>query len=254
MNAHEQFADDLAIYAVGALEGDERAALEHHLQDCAACRRELDALRGDLASLALSASQAAPPARARQRLLSAIAAEPRRQPAPSRNLWWALVPSLAAACLALIALVLWSDQSRMRGELADLQRNNAKQEQQLRQANEVVATLTDPAAVRFTLSAAKTPPQPQGKTIYARDRGTLIFVASNMPALPAQKTYELWLIASSGAAIPAGLFQPDAHGNATLINPPLPAGVDAKTFAITVEPASGSPAPTSQPIMVGVGG
>lgn len=254
MNAHEQFADDLAIYAVGALEGDERAALERHLQDCAACRRELDALRGDMGSLALSASHATPPARARQRLLSAIAAEPRRQPGASRNLWWTLVPSLAAACLALIALVLLSDQSHMRGELADLQRTSAQQEQKLRQADEVVATLTDPAAVRFTLSATKTPPQPQGKTIYARDRGTLIFVASNMPALPAQKTYELWLIASSGAAIPAGLFQPDAHGNATLVNPPLPVGVEAKTFAITVEPASGSPAPTSQPIMVGVGG
>ena len=97
--------------------------------------------------------------------------------------------------------------------------------------------MSDPSAAHFTLSAAKTPPQPQGKAIYARDRRSLIFLASNMPALPPQKTYELWLIPVSGAPIPSGLFTPDAHGSATVINPPLPAGVEAKTFAVTVEPS-----------------
>ena len=109
-------------------------------------------------------------------------------------------------------------------------------------------------AEHFTLVAGKTPPQPQGKAIYVRSSGTLVFLASNMPAVPAQKAYELWLIPQTGAPIPAGLFKPDAHGAATLIRPPLPAGVEAKAFAITVEPDTGSSAPTSQPIMVGTAG
>ena len=54
MSAHEQFADDLALLAAGALQGDERVALEKHLEGCAACRRELERLRGDMALLALS--------------------------------------------------------------------------------------------------------------------------------------------------------------------------------------------------------
>jgi hypothetical protein len=33
MSAHEQFADDLALLALGALQGDERVALEKHLED-----------------------------------------------------------------------------------------------------------------------------------------------------------------------------------------------------------------------------
>jgi anti-sigma-K factor RskA len=78
-----------------------------------------------------------------------------------------------------------------------------------------------------------------------------VFLASNMPELPPQKTYELWLIPTSGAPIQAGLFRPDTHGSAALIKPLLPTGVEAKTFAITVEPAAGSAAPTSTPIMVG---
>jgi anti-sigma factor RsiW len=48
MNVHEEFAEDLALYALGSLEGDERFGLEKHLEECAGCRRELDLLRGDM--------------------------------------------------------------------------------------------------------------------------------------------------------------------------------------------------------------
>ena len=47
MSAHEQFADDLALLARGTLQGEERVALEKHLEGCAACSRELERLRGD---------------------------------------------------------------------------------------------------------------------------------------------------------------------------------------------------------------
>jgi anti-sigma-K factor RskA len=107
--------------------------------------------------------------------------------------------------------------------------------------------------MRVTLVAAKTPPQPQGKAIYLKDRSSLIFLANNMPVLPAQKAYELWLIPKTGNPIPAGVFKPDAHGSATVVNPPLPAGVEAKAFAITVEPESGSSTPTMPIVMVGAG-
>jgi anti-sigma-K factor RskA len=74
-----------------------------------------------------------------------------------------------------------------------------------------------------------------------------------MPAAPSQKAYELWLIPTSGAPIPAGVFKPDAHGSATVVNPPLPSGVEAKAFAITIEPESGSTTPTMPIVMLGSG-
>jgi anti-sigma-K factor RskA len=101
--------------------------------------------------------------------------------------------------------------------------------------------------------AAKAPPQPQGKAFYLRNRNSLVFLANNMPALPPQKAYELWLIPVSGNPIPAGVFKPDSHGSATVVNPPLPAGAEAKAFAITVENEAGSQAPTSPVLMVGTG-
>lgn len=254
MTVHKEFADDLALHALGALQPAEWAALEKHLSGCLDCRRELEELRGDSALLAMSAPAGTPPAQARRRLMSAIAAENRGTRAPKASVRRILIPSLAAVALAVIAIVLWRQDANLRRQMANLEENYSRQQEQLRSANEVLATLTDPAAARFTLSAANTSPRPQGKAIYARNRGSLIFLASNMPALPPRKAYELWLIPASGAPIPAGIFKPDANGSATVINPPLPGNVEAKTFAITMEPETGSSAPTSQPIMVGVGG
>ena len=51
----------------------------------------------------------------------------------------------------------------------------------------------------------------------------------------------------------AGVFKPDEHGNAILMDHPMPEGVEAKAFAITVENESGSDKPTSPIVLVGEG-
>ncbi len=253
MSAHEQFADDLALLALGQSEGQERAALEKHLEGCADCRRELERLRGDTALLALSAAGPAPPRRARERLLKAIAKEPKSAKVAPGRWTWTLAPWFAAAIFALIAVFFFRESDGLAERVAELQSESAQQQSQIERAREVVSTLTSTDAVRVTLVAAKTPPQPQGKAIYVRDRSSLVFIASNMPALPAQKAYELWLIPTNGAPIPAGVFKPDSHGSATVIQPPLPQGVEAKAFAITIEPEHGSASPTMPIVMIGAG-
>lgn len=252
MNVHEQFADDLALYALNSLSGSERAALEKHLQDCGSCRRELDLLRGDMALLAMSTTGPVPPARSRKRLTDAIAAEPRRSGTTTRS-WRTLLPWAITAALALVVLVFWRYNTHLRNTLAGLRQQYRAEQIQLQQARDIVSTLTATDAMRVTLVAAKTPPQPQGKAIYVRDRSSLIFLATNLPSLPPGKAYELWLIPVTGTPVPAGVFKPDVHGSAMVLNPPLPPRTEAKTFAITVEPEHGSPAPTSQPIMLGAG-
>lgn len=255
MSEHEQYAEDLALYALDALTGEARGKLEQHLANCASCRLELEQLRGDTALLALSAAGPRPPQRARKRLLEAIAQEPRiaATPAGTRRTWWGWLGWAATAAVLVFALSLWRENFALKEMLVSTNSTAAENARQLDELRKIAAPIIEPEAQRVTLVAARTPPQPQGKAFYLRRRNSLVFLASNMPALPPQKAYELWLIPTSGAPIPAGVFKPDAHGSATVVNPPLPAGAEAKAFAITVENEAGSPAPTTPVLMVGTG-
>jgi anti-sigma-K factor RskA len=253
MTVHDEFADDLALYALGILQGPDRGTLEAHLVGCEGCRRELEQLRGDAARLALSVPASSAPRRSRQRLMNAIASEPRRRATRSRQLvWW--VPALTAAALALIAVFVTYQNITLRQQLADLRQLSAGQRAELEQARNLAATLAASETMRVTLVSMNAVPQPQGKAFYRRNTGTLVFLATNLPALPPGKAYELWLIPISGAPIPAGVFKPDTTGDATVINPPLAKGAQAKAFAVTIETETGSTAPTSAPIMVGQSG
>lgn len=186
--------------------------------------------------------------------MTAIAKEPRRVRQGKRAIWWGTLGWVAALAAILVGVLLKQQDSDLRHRVAELETRSAKEDQQLLEAKQLLATLTSPDAEHFTLVAGNTSVQPQGRAIYVRNSGTLVFLASNLPAIPPQKAYELWLIPTSGAPIPAGLFKPNARGAAAVIHPPLPIGVEAKAFAITIEPEAGSRAPTSQPLMVGTGG
>jgi len=244
MSGHEQFAEGLALYALGVLEGEERANLEKHLDGCSGCRQELEALRGDSALLAMSTTGPKPPQRSRQRLLSAIAKEARLSAVPSapaqRFNLWSIFGWAAAVGMLIVVIQLRRQNEALQQAANSLGSVLGSQTIELENARRIVDTLTAPDAQTVTLVAAKTPPQPQGKAFYLKNRSGLVFVANNLAPLPPDKIYELWLIPPDGKPIAAGLFKPDAKGNASVINPPeLPPGVEAKTFAVTLEPASG---------------
>ncbi len=254
MSAHEQFADDLALYALGSLDLPEKMALEEHLRECSACRLELKELRGDMSLLSLSAAGPKPPNRSRQRFLGAMAKEPRRRVVIQEKRGFSWVAGLIGAALVVLSFALAVQNGALHRDLDNLKARDARQQRDIQQAKEIMATLLDPEAQRITLVAAKNAPQPQGKAIYRRNGRSLIFMASNLPALPSQMIYELWLIPMSGAPIPAGMFKPDAKGGAMVVNPPMPEGVEAKNFAVTMEPESGShDVPRGEYVIVGTG-
>ena len=262
MRTHEQFDEDLALYALEELTGAERRELEEHLDTCAACRRELQALRADLGLLGLSSSGPQPPARSKERLMRAVAAEPRGvslpqsdpQPArtPQRSWWWALIPSLAALGLLLLAAGLWRNNLGLKDQIAELGNRNQDQTVQLDRLNHELTLLISPDAVHVSLNPQKSPKQPSGTAIFSPSQRRMMFMASNLPAVPEGKAYELWIIPASGAPIAAGVFKPDEHGNAVMMDHKMPEGVEAKAFAITVEKQEGSDKPTSPIMLMGV--
>jgi anti-sigma-K factor RskA len=121
-------------------------------------------------------------------------------------------------------------------------------------ARQVLDAMTDNTAMRVTLTTKGAPPAvPQGRATYVANKGTLIFLASNLEPLQPAKTYELWLIPAAAGQnpIPAGTFHPDERGNASVILPPLPKGVEAKAFGVTIEDEGGAATPTLPIILVG---
>jgi anti-sigma-K factor RskA len=161
-----------------------------------------------------------------------------------------------AAGLSLVAGDLYKERDTLRsavteqaGKIDHLTADEAA-------ARQVVDALTDSSALHVTLNVKSAPPAvPQGRATYVASKGTLIFTASSLQQLQPSKTYELWLIPAAGQnPIPAGTFRPDARGNASVILPPLPKGVEAKAFGVTVEDEGGATTPTLPIILVGAAG
>ncbi len=118
----------------------------------------------------------------------------------------------------------------------------------LTRLNEAFALMNDPAAKQLVFGANE-PKRPRGRVFVNSKQGVLL-LASSLPPAPAGKIYEMWIIPKGGQPLPAGLFQSEADGTAMYLRK---GAVDVATtgaIAVTHEPESGSPAPTSQPIIV----
>jgi hypothetical protein len=155
--------------------------------------------------------------------------------------------------MVVLAALLWTENSALKQSLEAMRDQSAQTTREVEDLRKIAATILSPQSQHITVVSMKTPVQPQGKAFYLRNRSSLLFMANNMPALPAHKAYELWLIPMQGAPVPAGVFKPDARGSATVVNPPLPSNMEAKAFAITIENEGGATTPTMPIMMMGAG-
>jgi anti-sigma-K factor RskA len=258
MKDHAQFAEDLALYAMGTLDDQACPELQAHLGTCGECRRELEALRADLALLALSATGPQPPQRSRQRLMAAVAASSReaKQSRPasapvrqwSRWLFWA--PLAASILLAVHTGFLMYAHREDHRAYEDVVKQLQDERVQHARAQEILDMLRDPKALQMTLVAAKTGTQPQVKVIYVQDKGHVLLIANNVSELPANKAYQLWLLpAKGGDPMPAGTFKTDWRGHGMKLHYMQTAGINAKAFAVTIENEGGSETPTPPIVM-----
>jgi hypothetical protein len=159
----------------------------------------------------------------------------------------------AAAALAVSTLYLYRDRQSLNRDLASETSQILRLNTDAAASRQLMDTLTDPKAVRVTLTTRPQPkPGPIGGITYNPDKGTLVFLASDLDPLQQYKTYELWVIPQDGGTpIPAGTFHPDDQGNASVILPDLPRGIPAKSFGVTIEDSGGAQTPTMPIIMAG---
>lgn len=279
---------DASLYAVGALEQDAAQAFEEHLEGCASCREEVASFDEVLAQLA-AAAPVQPPLSLRDAVLariqeeaasssssgpasnSAVAEAPiarRRVPAHRavteprpwepgsrggsgagsvaplaqarersqrrRLVRWPVLVA-AAALAAVVGIGGWvvgaQQQEQQHQQLAQEQTREQDRRGDLLAAGDLTVEQIQVEGRSASLLASA-----------SQDEALL--VSSDLPDPGEGREYQLWLMRGETPT-------PDAHFAGGEVSVWLDGAVDgADAVAMTVEPAGGSPAPTTDPLAV----
>ena len=246
-------------YVLDALDPDETREFERHLAECDRCTHEVAELREVTGALTRGVAADPPPA-LRGRVLDAISATP-QEPAearsadvtrlrpsastahdasgpatPRRPSRWT-VGLVAASLLAAIGLGGWAIQSRQ-----DLDDSRREADTMIAETDQLARLLAaeDVRVVHGSFSDGGA-----GVVVMSESEGSAMLVGRGLPVLPDDRVYEAWTIRGEEPTA-AGTFTPDEESPSML---PLPQETfDATTVAVTIEPAGGSVAPTTDPV------
>jgi len=266
----DPFRESSGLYVLDALDAADRQAFEAHLLECEACTAEVLALRAVSNALPYGVPQADPPDRLRERVLSAAAETrkpssvvpfeshrsepPRTKPPKARPALWVGWISAAAgiaiaAGLGMYAAQLASrlddTQRRLSDAVNRLQEAEARLQAATRETTSVrasLALLTAPDLTDLRLAGQAPAPNARARAFLSRSRG-LLFAATNLPAIPNDRTYQVWFL-TPGAPVSAGLLRPDLQGNATVAFDVAASAPNPTGIAVSLEPEGGVPAPT----------
>lgn len=224
--------DELELYVLDLLDDDEREALEAQIAADPAMQERLRELRGTTGMLAFDLDPLPPPSGLRDRILDQARAEVADEPVQLRPAshpdepvsiersapWlWIAAAILAIAMVGAIAYAAGSDQP---GDLR-----------------------TYPVAVTDATDAPIS-----GEVILREGSQQATLLLSGLQSPPAGQVYQVWLVAGDDPPVPNVTFIPGSDGQASLlIRGDLPA---SQLLAITLEPAGGSPAPTTDILLV----
>jgi anti-sigma-K factor RskA len=229
--------DDLAAYALGALEADEARAVEAHLEGCASCRERVRWLTPAVDILPATVPQQDPPAELRERLMAVVEAEAgsSRATAPAR----AATPDRPRRS--------WLDGLRgltARPALVGLGVGL------LLVAGVVGYSLRDGGGAETHTYAAvpvsgKSPAE--GTLTVNGDSGSM--VVRNLPAVGEHEVYQAWIrtTGDEGDIAPSSVFvlAKDGTGHVS-----IPSGLDgAAEVMVTREPVGGSAQPHENPLV-----
>ena len=231
---HVVLKENLAAYALGSLDGVEVRALEAHLQTCDSCQTDLKAYRSISAALVSDLPPAAPPAAVRRRLQARVGTS--RRPRAGRVKWSLGQLALGGAVAALIGLNLFSVL-----EVRTLRQEQVEQEGRNTTEQTAIAMLAYPGTqtIGFDQNGVT------GSLLVDKQRNLLAVFAWHLPAAPAGKTYQVWLIDARGDRTSGGFLEPESDYPfvSTVIRSPAPL-TGFTGFGVTTEPLGGSPAPT----------
>jgi type IV secretory pathway VirB2 component (pilin) len=235
-NEHDRRLEEVAAFALGALDADQIADFKEHFKDCKRCQDELRWLATAVRALPESVEQQSPPPALKVRLMEEVRADvaaeakkaraaQRRERAESRGgfrewlaginfggLTWKPLAGMAAVILIVAAGIGYAVGNG---------------------GGTNVHTYEAPQAAGI-----------QASVVREGDEGELRL--AGLGQIENGKTLEAWVKRGETVEPVKMLFKPDAEGNATTEIEDLKG---AEAVLVTEEPAAGSKQPTSEPFV-----
>ena len=265
---HSAELEELAAgFALGALDAPDDARFRAHLPDCPRCRSLVRRYDRVVVALPYALEPLESASDLGQRIVDAVRAEqagaptdgaaeragrvPLRAPpargVPDRTLRWAL--PLAALFAAILGLGYWNVrlQQQHREQVAALEQQLRQQAAALQVQQRALAAAAS-GGRRVELAGTDQARGASGLLVQPPDGSPPYLLASDLPPLPADRTYQAWVIAG-GVPAPAGQLERGRDGPAIAqLDRPVAAG---DMVAVTIEPAGGSQAPTGSILVAG---
>jgi hypothetical protein len=274
----EEAQELLDAHSLGALDKSEARRLEKHLTGCQQCR----GLHQEAVEAATLLALAAPLRRAgpavRLRLRQRLAPRPALRWFPAPRLSWAT--GVAALVVVSVGALTWGgflqtqvnglkeDNSRFavlydeldrRGETVDVLQKaltDAAFRQEhlqnlLKEQDQAMRVVALGSGGQEDLVGTVPASQARGRYMWSQEEGLGVLFLSNLPQLPEDSTYQLWVTREGGSPVSGGTFTPQDDGSARLIVRTSDLGGTLTGMAITVEPAAGSATPTGEIVLQG---
>lgn len=230
-------------YALDAVDDIERAAFDRHLAECGACKVEVAEYRETVTRLA-EGSWSVPPPRMREQVLARSAATRQLPPVGHRRSgsspvarWQRL--AVAASVVGVLGVGTAATTYAVQEQrLNDVRVASAAADQRAARIQEVLAA-PDAALRAGALSGGG-----RVSIVVSDSVNAGVVVLADAPPPGPSRAYQLWVV-NDVTPISVGLLPAGLSDATTLIE-----GVRGRAaFAVSLEPAGGSPAPTTTPLV-----
>jgi len=220
--------DDLAAFAIGALDAAEARAVRAHLEGCDVCRAEVQSLEEAAFAVAALAERDTP-AGLRARIVDRARSEtaPRRGAPSLFDLFRRPVPLLVPVALAVVLAISLAGYAGAR-----------------RDSDRYASALSGIAGARVVALAPTGEVQGIRGSLVIPTDGRAPYLILDLPAAPSGKIWEAWVIKGE-TPLAAGLTS-DRGVTTLILTAPLASG---DTIALTSEPSGGVDRPTGAPVL-----
>ncbi len=246
----------LELYVLGLTSAEENAAIMGMAKQYPEVKAEIEAIQTAMEKFAV-ANAMEPKLGLKEKIFEKInavnpitnntTAEPVTKPAPvysiSRN--WKMIAAASIAILMVSAVfnfIYFDKYSKANTSLAETKQLLEKEQQRSNELKNDWDIVRDPNNTLVSLKGLETNPNATAKIFWFQQTGEVRIDASNLPDAPEGKQYQFWAIVD-GKPVDGGLIITSDKGAKYRIQKMKSFG-RAEAFAISLEKAGGSAAPT----------